>query len=457
MRLWFLLLLSIPAAAQAFCGFYVARADTGLYNRSSKVVMVRDGERTVLTMANDFQGGVKDFAIVIPVPTFIERAQIHVGSTAVIDHLDAYTAPRLVEYFDPNPCRRLYRLEQRTAMKAMADSAAARAKALGVTVEARYTVGEYDILILSAKESAGLVTWLKENGYKLPQGAAPVVGSYLKQGMRFFVARVNLTEFAKTGFNYLRPLQVAYETPKFMLPIRLGTLNARGSQELFLWLLTRKGRVETANYPTVRIPSGEEIPLYVKDRFADFYRDMFARQVEKLDGRAVFLEYAWNMSWCDPCAAQPLSRSELRELGVMWLNDAPAGVPQPRPLPRTGNQPAILPPGPISRPRPVDAFVTRLHLRYDAVTFPDDLRLHQTGDRGNFQARYVLRHPWDGSDDCAEAGRYREEILPKRLQQQALTLNELTGWPLQEIYQAMGMKEAPGAKPEPWWKRLWPE
>ena len=40
----------------AFCGFYVTKADTKLFNRASKVVLVRDGDRTVLTMANDFRG-----------------------------------------------------------------------------------------------------------------------------------------------------------------------------------------------------------------------------------------------------------------------------------------------------------------------------------------------------------------------------------------------------------------
>ena len=50
----------------------------------------------------------------------------------------------------------------------------------GVTIEARYTVGEYDILILSAKESNGLETWLTENGYRVPAGASRVLGGYLK-------------------------------------------------------------------------------------------------------------------------------------------------------------------------------------------------------------------------------------------------------------------------------------
>src|SRR5919201_3934775 len=87
-----------------FCGFYVARADTKLFNKASQVVLARDGDRTVLTMVNDFQGDLKEFAVVIPVPTLLTRDQIHVGDKALIDHLDAYSAPRLVEYFDQNPC-----------------------------------------------------------------------------------------------------------------------------------------------------------------------------------------------------------------------------------------------------------------------------------------------------------------------------------------------------------------
>src|SRR2546430_8318051 len=89
-----------------FCGFYVAKADTRLFNRASQVVLVRDGDRTVMTMANDFEGEPKEFAVVIPVPTFLKREQIHVGEKALVDHLDAYSAPRLVEYFDSNPCER---------------------------------------------------------------------------------------------------------------------------------------------------------------------------------------------------------------------------------------------------------------------------------------------------------------------------------------------------------------
>ncbi len=165
--------------------------------------------------------------MVVPVPVVLKREQIHVANPALVKHLDDFTSPRLVEYYDEDPCSPAVEEFAFAASAAASGDARAsvgeRAKSLGVTIEAEYTVGEYDILILSAKESAGLATWLRENDYRIPDGAEPVIGSYLKQGMRFFVAKVNLEEQARLGVTQLRPLQMAFESRKFMLPIRLGT------------------------------------------------------------------------------------------------------------------------------------------------------------------------------------------------------------------------------------------
>ena len=428
--LFFLVLSAWSRPARAFCGFYVAKADAKLFNRASQVVLVRDEDRTVLTMASDYQGDPKEFAMVVPVPTFLERGQIHIGDPAVVAHLDAYSAPRLVEYFDSDPCRRYELMRDAVAAQAAKPASEAeskRAKSLGVTIEARYTVGEYDILILSAQQSDGLETWLKENGYRIPPGASAVLNSYLKQNMRFFVARVNLKEQARLGFARLRPIQVAYESPKFMLPIRLGTVNANGPQELLLYALTRKGRVETTNYRTVRLPSDLDVPLFVKEEFGEFYKAMFSQQVRKERMQSVFLEYAWDMGWCDPCAADPLSRAELRQLGVFWLDDTPdAG----------GGS---------------NVFVTRLHARYDAAHFPEDLVFQETPDRSNFQGRYVLRHPFTGALTCAADGYVRE--LAERREREATNLARLTGWPIEQIRRKM----PPGPEPDrrSWWEKVW--
>lgn len=446
--------LSAPNAA-AFCGFYVAKADTDLFNDASKVVLVRDDERTVITMASDYRGEASEFAMVIPVVDTPEREQINVANPGLVDHLDEYTAPRLVEYYDENPCdiERRYRdgmMAMSSAPQAIMEEAEMAPEDLGVTIEAEYEVGEYDILILSAEESAGLITWLNQENYRIPDGAEEVVGAYLKRGMKFFVAKVNLERH--DGSAMLRPIQVAYEDDNFMLPIRLGTVNAEGKQELFVFAITRKGRVETTNYRTVKLPSNMDVPIFVKDEFGEFYKAMFEHQTEKENGKAVFMEYAWDMSWCDPCAANPLSRSELRELGVMWLDEGPQGDVEPMPRPGFG-------PG----PQPVDAFVTRLHVRYDGETFPEDLNFQVTGDRENYQGRYVLRHPWRGDyGQCEAAGQYAETLVG-RWDAEAESLARLTGWELDEIKQKMAdggfSASAVGiSKPKPkknWWQRLW--
>jgi hypothetical protein len=227
-------------AAQAFCGFYVAKADAKLFNKSSKVVLARTGEETAITMASDYEGAPSEFALVVPVPTFIEKNKISVIEPATVDHLDAYTAPRLVEYFDPDPCPSPPRVSTLSmnggkAMQMAAVPAPRPTAYRGVKVEARYDIAEYDVSILSAEESDGLINWLTDNGYKIPAGAEPVIGSYIKQKMHFFVAKVNVQRMEQMGRAFLRPLQVRYDAAKFMLPLRLGTVNANGPQDLIVF------------------------------------------------------------------------------------------------------------------------------------------------------------------------------------------------------------------------------
>jgi hypothetical protein len=395
-------------SASAFCGFYVAKADSKLFNKASQVVLVRDGKRTVLTMANDYQGDPKEFAVVIPVPTVIKKDAVQVVEKALLDHIDAYSAPRLVEYFDSDPCN-MYPVAETFARPGRRAAHHDGAKALGVKIEASYTVGEYDILILSAEQSGGLETWLTENGYKIPKGAAEVLGSYIKQNMKFFVAKVNLARQAAEGFTYLRPLRVEFSTPKFMLPIRLGTVNANGPQELFIYTLTRKGRVETTNYRTVKLPSDTDVPLFVRDDFPQFYRDLFARAVRREEMRTLFTEYAWDTGWCDPCAADPLTVDELRKLGVTWVGGKGS-----------------------DRPEQGKVYLTRLHLRYDREHFPEDLVFQETGDDSTFQGRYILRHPWIGKPTCDDAKKYLAN-QPKAREAEAQNLAKLTGWNIDTI------------------------
>ena len=419
-------LAATAGPAVAFCGFYVAKADAKMFNKSSKVVLARDGRHTAITMASDYEGKPSEFALVVPVPSFIEKNQISVVDTKTIDHLDAYTAPRLVEYYDDDPCNP--RIAERILSLAAAPTSAVPsprpAAYAGVKIEAQYDVAEYDILILSAEQSDGLIRWLTDNGYKIPPGAEPVVGSYIRQNMHFFVAKVNVKRLNELGRSYLKPLQVRYETAKFMLPLRLGTVNAKGAQDLVVYALSRRGRVEAANYKTVKVPSDVDVPLFVASDFANVYKAAFERTVDRQGGHGVFIEYAWNMAWCDPCAAQPMSNGEMAELGAQWIAGGDAAQ---RAMPGGG----------------VDAFVTRLHVRYDARSFPEDIAFLETSDCENFQARYVLHHPYVSVGGACEAAKDYRAALPARFKREAENLADLTGWPKQNIEKRMAANGQP--------------
>lgn len=433
----------LPQIASAFCGFYVAKADSSLYNQASQVVMVRHDDKTVLSLMNDYQGDLKDFAMVIPVPEVLRKQQINIASVDLFKQIDSFTAPRLVEYHDKNPCLQIEETMSVGMMRNFAGSAPVKKNvnkdSLGVAVEAEYSIGEFDIVILSAQESEGLERWLHLNDYKIPEGASQTLKPYILQGMKFFVAKVNLKQQSQTGLKFLRPIQFAFETEKFMLPIRLGMINAQGPQDLIIYILSKIGRVEVSNYQTVKLPSNQKIPLFVKNDFSGFYKSMFSRQVEKYAMKAVFTEYFWNMGWCDPCAADPLSPDQLKKLGVFWLK---SDRQQPEWVGR----------------RKLPVLVTRLHLRYDSDSFPEDLMFQETTDQTNFQSRYVLHHPWNGEASQCEAARQYFVDLDKRYLEEASNLARMTGWAESQIKAKMQLKQPLDRQLNlPWWQGLWKE
>ena len=148
----------ISHEAIAFCGFYVCKADGTLKNKTSQVILVRDGNRTVITMYNDFQGDMRDFAMVVPVPVVLKKSDIKVVNQQIFTMLNDYSKPRLVEYYDQNPCDRVS-YEEKPFNKLSSSAPGVTARGYGsdkketVKIEAKYIVGEYDILILSATES----------------------------------------------------------------------------------------------------------------------------------------------------------------------------------------------------------------------------------------------------------------------------------------------------------------
>jgi hypothetical protein len=438
------LVVAVPRAADAFCGFYVAGSGDQLVNDATQVVLMRKGTRTVLAMQNDYKGPPSDFAMVVPVPTVLHERDVKTLSKEVFAHVEAMGAPRLVEYWEQDPC---FEPEyERRKGDGIAYSAAPQAariskdKDFGVTIEAQFVVGEYQIVILSAKDSTGLDAWLHANKYQIPAGAEPLLRPYVEGGMKFFVAKVDPAKVKfENGHAALSPLRFHYDSDEFVLPIRLGLANSSGTQDLIVNIFSPSQRYKVANYDNVTIPTNLDVKDAVRTHFGAFYAALFDATLAKHPG-AVVTEYAWQATSCDPCPGPTLSPSELSTLGGDVLDDhddsaAKAkeatdarnalmqAMQQHKPqaeIERLRAEWQRLAPSLYRRPGS-DLVLTRLHARY-GKDIKDDLHFEkadpivggrehvviagkleegaQPAAMNNFQARYAIRHPWTGEMKC---------------------------------------------------------
>lgn len=307
--------LLTASGVEAFCGFYVAGSDAALSNRATSVVLLRDGARTVLSMQNAYEGPPENFALVVPVPVVLQRENVRTLPREVFDRVDRLAAPRLVEYWEQDPCN-AHPSRPQSASNGSFGGLRAGGGGLGVSVEAQFAVGEYDVVVLSATDSVGLETWLRRERYHLPASAAPTLAPYVRAGSKFFVARVDVSRVHfEGGHAMLSPLRVHYDSDTFSLPIRLGLLNSPGKQELIVHTLGLGQRFEAANRPNVFAPTNLDVRNEAREHFGEFYNAVFDRELARTPG-AVITEYAWQTTSCDPCPAPALTAEELNTLGA---------------------------------------------------------------------------------------------------------------------------------------------
>ena len=388
-------ILSMTSVGQAFCGTYVGSAGAELYNSASEIVFVRDGQQTTLTMANDYEGELSEFAMLIPVPEVLTEDDVRVVDPAVFDELRQYSEPRLVSYTcedlypapppepEPEPestgCSGGERDEHHDT--ASYDYSGDDGDGYGVDtvyVEAQFITGEYEIVILSAEESAGLLGWLDAEGYAVSSDASALLQEHIDAGSYFFAARVHAEEIP-AGQEQLSPLRITYQSEVPSLPIRLGTVNSAGTQDLILYSISApsKGRLGIANYDEATVPSA---CLTDEGDLGAFYESLFAEAVAGEEARWV-AEYGWAVDpsaavKCDPCPegvspTMPLSPDALLTLGFID-EESTYGY--------YGYGWTAMP----------GYYFTRLHMRYTPEQATQDLTLYHSSLGGNTQQRYIV-------------------------------------------------------------------
>lgn len=428
------LVLLSPRVCLGFCGFFAGKSDATLVSEASSLVIMREGQRTALTLQPYYRGPIEDFSMILPVPSVIRRHQVKVLEPALLEQVDSLTAPRLVEYWEQDPCSNPHP-ERHTLSRGMIQLAGTGGSPSPVRVEAKFVVGEYEIVVLGARDSLALERWLRRNDYRIPAGASEALRPYVAAGTRFLVARVNANKVEFDGDRaLLSPLRLHYDSPELSVPVRLGLLNADGPQDLVVTVLARGDRYEAANRPNITIPTNLDLRPKALGQFDEFYAALLDHSFAAAP-EAVITEYAWEVTSCDPCTAGDvtLGFEELLNLGLDVMPVAPAlydAKPYQSRYHHHWDEGAPIevgdPTGPVGWrewPDPDEFTVTRLHLRVaPGDEHRDDLVLRRsgpilggregvdgepapraaqaTGAPNFFQARYAVRHPWTGPIAC---------------------------------------------------------
>jgi hypothetical protein len=341
----FAMLAGLVSPAAHACPTIATGTNQALTYDVARTAIVRQNGRVTFTVSINPEGQSQDFALVLPVPALLQESDIAVLDGEVFGRLDGYTG--LLTMADAGCIQTDYATEDGGGGDGGGDDGGGSG---GVTVEAEYLVGDYEVAILSATESDGLFTWLADNGYQLAEPTIPVLEDYIDQGMFFMTARVAAEATVADG-TPLPPLQVGYDSEAFSIPIRLAARNSPGEQDMLIYAITDQselgGRVAISNYSEFTIPDKCIWGDPATDDFMEFYETEFRPLWADAGFAAWTTEWAGAWGSCSPCSGTNLTEEDLDALGFEGGLEA--------------------------------HFLTRLHVRYTPDTATQDLMLYASG------------------------------------------------------------------------------
>lgn len=442
-------------------GFFATPGGAEATSSETQVAVVSDGAETggqsVVTVMTDYQGPMKPFALVLPVPKDVKLADVKVLKRGALERLEELTAPRFHEFWEMEACEpgEAEQIWERSLSASSDTDFLGGAKMLEGNTAVPKVMRErldpdfrteghgYELFLVESD----LPGWLKSKELQIPKGVSLEAHS----GVQFLVALVDpkLAELGARGEALLSPIRFSTESP-LVLRETLGLAHVKGAHELLIYVLDAKARTEVANYPNVFPPTNLQVTPAVKERIGDFYVALHDQVLKKNPG-AFLTEYAWETQGCgEPCPDAALKMFELLNLGVdAFEAKLPEEVRNPKAPARTEEQQKAYDALKKEEQKAKDEMdlevarrealfkrheryvMTRLHYRYDANSLPKDIELKRVGgvtggisipkgpkgelpqgqsvagEANKFQTRFVQLHPDKTVPNCENPTKYR--------------------------------------------------
>lgn len=462
---------SFAATASAFPGFFAYKGGKPV-NRSAHVVLMKKDDTTVVTVMVDYEGDLKPFAVVMPVPDDVKAEQVRTLRRDFVDRVDQISAPRFHEFWEMDACE-----EGKTEQEWERDLTVhgggflgmdfsggegadppkfKPSKEMSLTVDTDFKEGDERFSIVPASEAADIAGYLKRKGYSAPDGANAAVSNYVKAGMSMLITEVDTKKVELVGGDRAIVSPIRYFTTKPVnVPSTLGLLNLGDKQELFVYVIHPEQRFEVKNYSNAFPPTNIEVDFKVKERMGEFYAGLHDLLLKK-EPLSFLSEYAWSTRGCgQPCTNEPLMIHELLTLGGdVFEESVPKEERKPKAPEMTDEEKAKFKEikdkkmqkeieamrtetarrkGLVARHHYV---LSRMHHRYDKSTLPKDVEVGPAGHvhggvdlpegpkatlptdvkpsaESQFQVRFTSFHPSPTVPHCEKPERFRWGKAPR--------------------------------------------
>ncbi len=294
-----LLLMSV-GSVRGDGGFFGELAESAV-TVDQRGIVVFDGARETLIIQTAYDGDATDFAWVIPVPTLVGAGDIGTVEPNIFEDLYYLTEPSAYVYAG-------------RAITGCGGGSRQGQDERTVRVWTQLQVDGYDLVVLSATESADLHNWLNDNGYAFPAGHEDALAHYVNKAWFFVAAKINPNadqnplgddppsepdgSYGGGRQDQMRPLRISFPTTDPVYPMRISQVSTKARAEILLYVIARH-RVISTNYNTDQVKLTSD---FRGGDFPEYYEQQFRGNLQRAGAGSLMVEYAGPISkyWLAP-------------------------------------------------------------------------------------------------------------------------------------------------------------
>ncbi len=205
-----------------------------------RMVLSLAATQTTLWDQFEYSGRPAEFSWILPI-RYTTGTHVAIADDAFLNYVNTVTAPLLVRPNYPfTPCPGPPYAGGGNA--SFSDAAVAG----DVTVLAMQVVGPYAVSIIRGSDPTAITSWLRDNGYTVPDALRPVIEFYTTSSMDFVALR--LRPPTDGIYPRMQPVRVSMDGYVPTLPLRMIAAGVADHVGLALTVFA-SSRIEAANFP----------------------------------------------------------------------------------------------------------------------------------------------------------------------------------------------------------------